>query len=112
MAYSEQTALRLQQALLEHNIDFTQKKMFGGICFMVDEKMCVCTRTKPDGETLLVRISDADYEREIENPDCQPMSDKMKNFLYIHEDGFKSKKQLDNWINMALAYNPQAKKSK
>ena len=41
MAYDEWLAERLRKALEEHKTTFIEKKMMGGLCFMVDDKMCV-----------------------------------------------------------------------
>jgi hypothetical protein len=41
MAYNEELSLRIQNRLLHLNIDFYEKKMFGGNAFMINEKMCI-----------------------------------------------------------------------
>jgi TfoX/Sxy family transcriptional regulator of competence genes len=41
MAYNEHLADRIRRELKDQNASFEEKKMFGGICFMVDDKMCV-----------------------------------------------------------------------
>jgi len=43
MAFNEKTAQRIREILLSKGADFTEKKMFSGICFMVDNKMCCGT---------------------------------------------------------------------
>lgn len=116
MAYNETIALKLRESLHDRTA-FTEKGMFGGICFLVDDKMCVCTKTdKATGEDrLLCRISDADYAREIETADVSPMQHgktAMRNFVYVSENGFRSKNKLDAWVEMCLKYNPEAKRSK
>ncbi|MGC9342589.1 MAG: TfoX/Sxy family protein [Bacteroidales bacterium] len=41
MAYDEFLADRIRAALKDKQISFDEKKMMGGLCYMVDEKMCV-----------------------------------------------------------------------
>lgn len=40
MPYNEFLSDRIAQFLKEQHVAFYEKKMFGGLCFMVDEKMC------------------------------------------------------------------------
>lgn len=117
MAYNESIADRLREAFSEHDMDFAEKKMFGGMCILVDDKMCICTKTEKNtgDDNLLCRVADDDYERELENPGVSPMvhgKSAMSNFLYVAENDFNSKAKLDRWVKMALKYNPLAKKSK
>ena len=43
MAYNEDLANRIRKSLADHGIeDVEEKKMFRGLCFMVNGKMCVC----------------------------------------------------------------------
>lgn len=46
MTANEQLANRVREMLAEHTDNITEKKMFGGICFMVDDKMCVWRSVK------------------------------------------------------------------
>lgn len=117
MAYNELVMNRLREAFLDAETDFSEKKMFGGVCVMVDDKMCICTKTEKDSghDRLLCRISDEDYQRELENPEVTPMGhgkSVMSNFVYVEEADFKTKKQLRRWVKMCLDYNPVARKSK
>ena len=41
MAYNEHLADRINDILKKKNASFYEKKMFGGLCFMVEEKMCI-----------------------------------------------------------------------
>lgn len=50
MAYNETIAAKLRESL--HRTAFTERGMFGGICFLVDDKMCICAKTdKATGST-------------------------------------------------------------
>lgn len=43
MAYNEKTLERIQEILFDKNVVFIEKKMFSGVCIMVDDKMCCGT---------------------------------------------------------------------
>ena len=103
--------------LSDKQVAFSEKKMFSGVCIMVDEKMCCGTHTdKKSGEdVLLCRLSLQDYETALENNDCIPMDftgKSMKGYVYVTENGFRTKKDLEHWIQLCLDFNPLAKKSK
>jgi TfoX/Sxy family transcriptional regulator of competence genes len=111
MAYDEKLADRIREALVEHGItEVEEKRMFSGICFMVDGKMCVCA-TK-DG--LLSRIG-PEYKDALELNGIHGMirnGKPLKDYVYVGPDAMKTKQQLENWINKALAFNKFAKASK
>lgn len=117
MAYNQNTAQRIREFFQAKNADFYEKKMFSGLCFMVDDKMC-CT-TKIDKQTnediLLCRVSDEIYEGAIEMDNVIPMqfaNKTMKGYIYITENGHKTQKDLNYWLQLCLDFNPFAKSSK
>ena len=117
MAYDEQSAQRIRQILFDKKVFFSEKKMFSGVCFMVDDKMCCATHfdKKANQNLLLCRISEEVYETEIEKDECMPMEftgKPMKGFLFITEDGCKTNKQLSYWLQLCLDFNPFVKASK
>jgi hypothetical protein len=117
MAYNEETADRIRAILSDLTNQVTEKKMFSGICFMVDEKMCCATHTdkKTNEELLLCRIGEAAYETAIERDECIPMAftgKPMKGYLYVLESGFRQDADLTYWLKLCLDFNPQARKSK
>jgi hypothetical protein len=117
MAFNEQTADRIRCALFEKRTDISEKQMFGGICFMADNKMCCGTRTdkKTGEELLLCRIGEVRYEEALEMDDVIPMEftgRSMKGYVYVTQDGFRTGKKLNYWLQLCLDYNPLAKKSK
>ncbi|MDF3027421.1 MAG: methyltransferase [Fluviicola sp.] len=117
MAYNEVTAQRIRACLLQRSVDFEEKKMFMGICFMVDEKMLCCTHSDKitNEDLLLCRVSDEDFSELIEQNYVEPMimgERKMKNYLLVSEPGFEKQENLQVWIDRCLKYNPTAKKSK
>lgn len=58
MAFNEKLACRVREliALKERNVE--EKKMFGGLCFMVNDKMCVGV----ESERLMVRLNPEVYD--------------------------------------------------
>lgn len=96
-------------ALKEDNVE--EKKMFGGICFMVNDKMCVCVRN----ERLMLRIDPAIRDGLLEQDGCSPMVHNGRNYdayMCVDETAVKTKKQLEYWVNLSLDYNKVAKPSK
>ena len=110
MAYNEKLADRVREALADIP-DLEEKKMFRGVTFMVDGKMCVSV----SGDELMLRLDPDMTEQLTEENGTRPMvhgGKHMKGFIYISEDRFKNKKDFDHWIKLALDYNPKAKASK
>jgi TfoX/Sxy family transcriptional regulator of competence genes len=117
MAYDEKIANRIRQVFDEKNVSFEEKTMFMGVCFMVDDKMCCCTHIDKDSDesVLLCRLSPEEYEAALAQGIGQPMQMGqriMKNYVFVPANGFKNKKDLTQWVQKCLDFNPLAKKSK
>jgi TfoX/Sxy family transcriptional regulator of competence genes len=115
MAYSELLADRVRQRLSMHSV--TEKKMMGGLIFMVHEKMCIGVDTdrKSGDDRLMVRVGKNAYEALLTKKGCREMDftgKPMKGFLFIYPEGFDYEADLDFWVNQALEFNKEAKKSK
>lgn len=111
MAFNEKLADRVRELLSTTENSVAEIKMFSGICFMVNEKMCAGVQQ----DKMMLRLNPATYESELENDGCLPMDMKgkvMKGFVLIGEDILTTKKKLSYWIDMALEYNKIAKASK
>jgi TfoX/Sxy family transcriptional regulator of competence genes len=103
MAYNEELSLRVQKHLFDLNVDFFEKKMFGGNTFMINDKMCIGIVK----EELMLRVLDINYETLLEQNHVRPMNftgKTMKGFLYIEEEGFKKETDLIQWINYGLEF--------
>lgn len=110
MAYNEQMVNRIREAL-DTDLPIEEKTMFQGLCFMVDDKMCICTRD----HDILCRIGEAQALIELEKGHCRQMINNgrvMKDYVFVEEEHVKTGKQLTYWIKLCLAFNPQAKSSK
>lgn len=117
MAYDEFLADRVRQIFRELRVGFAEKKMMGGLIFMVDEKMCVGVDIdKKTGEDrLMVRIGEEEYLAALKEKGSREMDftgTPMKGFVFIGPDGFDNDDDLEYWLQMAIKFNPQAKKTK
>lgn len=110
MAYDEKLADRVREAMADV-ANVQEKKMFRGVTFMVNDKMCVSV----SGNELMLRLDPELTEQLVEENGTRPMvhgGKHMKGFIYISEERFKNKKDFDHWIKLALDFNPIAKSSK
>lgn len=112
MAYNEDLALRIAE-ILQHEPDVVEKKMFGGLAFMIRGKMC-CGIVKDE---LMMRMVAEKYEEVLQMPHAREMDftgRTMKGFAYIEPEGLKTNRQLKQWIDLALeyAYLPEVAKKK
>jgi len=111
MAYDEKLADRVREIIAIHHKKVTEKKMFGGLCFMVNDKMCVGV----EKERLMVRLDPEKQDEVMEKEGCKPMDftgKVMKGFVFVDIDALNTKKKLEYWMNLALEYNKKAKVSK
>ena len=111
MAYNEFLADRVQNILNEKRIVFEAKKMMGGLCFMVDDKMC-CGIVK---NQLMARIGVDAYEEALTKTGCSEMNftgRAMKGYVFISPEGIDLEDDLAYWIQLCIDFNPLAKSSK
>ena len=110
MAYDEKLAERVKKVLI-HQKTVEEKKMMGGLTFMVNGKMCVGVLK----DELMARIDPEVYETALRKKGCREMNftgKPMKGFVFVSPEGTNNKKDLDYWINLALDFNKKAKASK
>ncbi len=110
MPYNETLLARIREALV-HLPDVEEQKMFRGVTFMVNGKMCICV----SGDDMMCRFDPALQETVAERTGFRAMIMKgkeYKGFGYVSEEGFKRKKDFDYWINLCLDFNSRAKASK
>ena len=110
MAYNEKLTNRVREALAGiSNVE--EKKMFSGITFMVNGKMCISA----GNDRIMCRIDPAVHEESIKKKGCRTVVMKgreYKGYVYVNQEAIKSKKDLDYWIGLALDFNKRAKASK
>lgn len=110
MAYNEELADRTREIISLTHENVEEKKMFGGVCFMVDEKMCLGVIK----ENLMVRIDPVLFEEALEKEGCEPMDftgKSMKGFVFVDNLVLNTKTKLEYWVRLALDFNRFAKKS-
>ena len=110
MAYNEKLADRIREGLSGVN-KVEEKKMMGGLTFMVKGKMCVGILN----DDLMARIDPTVYEEALERKGCREMDftgKPMKGFVFVGPEGTKGKRDLTSWIELALEFNKKAKPSK
>nr|NQU92968.1 TfoX/Sxy family protein [Bacteroidota bacterium] len=111
MAYDEHLADRIKQTLQEKRISFEEKKMMGGICYMVDDKMCAGVIK----DKMMARIAPEVYEESLAKKGCHEMDftkRPMKGFVFVEPEGTDLDKDLEYWVGLCLEFNPRAKSSK
>jgi hypothetical protein len=110
MAYNEQLADRVRLAL-SGTKKLIEKKMFGGIAFMMNDKMCVGV----DKEDLMLRCELERTDELLSRKGARPFDltgKPMKGWLLIAPEGTKSKKDFDWWIQTAVESNEKLTASK
>src|SRR5258706_9177648 len=102
MSYDEKLAMRIRKALAARD-DVVEKKMFGGLCFMVSGAMC-CGLTKSD---FMVRVGPAQYEDALAEPHARPMDftgRPLKGMVYVALEGLRTEAALARWVRRGLAF--------
>ena len=110
MAFDDYQADRIRQ-YLKDKTSYNEKKMMGGLIFMVNDKMCVGV----SNDDLMARIDPDVYEDALTKQGCRKMDftgREMKGFVFIDESGMKSDHDLQYWLDLALDYNTRAKSSR
>jgi TfoX/Sxy family transcriptional regulator of competence genes len=102
MAFDEAVAERIREALARAP-DVVEKRMFGGIAFMVRGNMCCGVI----GDRLMVRVGPDGYEEALSRPHAKPMDftgRPMKGMVYVEPAGFASADGLKGWIARAMPF--------
>jgi TfoX/Sxy family transcriptional regulator of competence genes len=111
MAINENLADRVRELISEREKNVEEKRMFGGLCFMVNDKMCVGV----ESSRIMVRFDPGITAAVMEKEGATPMDftqKVMKGYAFVDIDVLNTKKKLEYWINLALDYNKFAKASK
>ena len=111
MAYDEHLAERVRRGFNKMRVSFEVKRMMGGLCFLVDGKMCLGVEKK----RLVARIDPAVYESALSQKGCAPMDftgRPMRGFVFVSPEGTATDAELDRWLVLALEFNPRAKASR
>lgn len=102
MPYDEGLAQRLREAL-EDRSGVTEKKMFGGLAFLLNGNMCVGVVR----DELMVRVGPDAYDDAL----CQPHAREMdftrkplRGFVYVGSKGFETDADLDRWVQRGVRF--------
>lgn len=102
MAYDEALADRIRGVLLaERNVD--EKKMFGGVTFMVDGQMC-CGVLKDE---LIVKTGPEGFEDLVGRPNVRPFDftgRPMVGIVYVAGPGVAADAELREWVQRGLDF--------
>jgi hypothetical protein len=111
MAYDEFLTERIRRAFQDQHAVFEEKKMMGGVCFLVEGKMAagvvknkMMARIDPEihGQALTMKgVTDMDFTH-------RPM----KGFVFVEPEGTDLDSDLEYWVKLCLDFNPKAKASK
>ena len=111
MAYDEFLADRIRETLKDKKVFYDERKMMGGLCFMVDDKMCLgIIKNK-----LMARVGPEVYEKVLTMKGSSKMDftgRPMKGYVFVEPEGIDMDKDLENWVQLCLEFNPFAKSSK
>jgi TfoX/Sxy family transcriptional regulator of competence genes len=102
MSYNEDLAKRIRLHL-KSTSSLTEKKMFGGIGFLINGNMA-CGVNKQD---LIVRLGEADFEKALKQAHVRifDMTGKpMKGWILISSGGYSSEKSLRSWLDRGVAF--------
>lgn len=101
MAYDEGLAARVRESLEERR-GISEKKMFGGLAFLLDGKMCVGVVR----DDLMVRVGPDAYAAALRKSHAREMDftgRAMKGFVFVGAAGVESDAQLGRWIELGLS---------
>ena len=97
MAYDETLAARIRRALTPRP-DIDERKMFGGLAFMLRGNMCCGVVS----DTLMLRLGNEGAAAALEEPHTRPMDftgRPMKSMVYVDPGGTASDEDLYRWVN-------------
>ena len=102
MAYSEELAARMREVISGRD-GVTERKMFGGIAWMVNGNMACGTL----GEDMMVRLDPADGDRALSEPHVAPMEftgRSMRGFITVRAAGITCDADLARWIDAGASH--------
>jgi TfoX/Sxy family transcriptional regulator of competence genes len=104
VAYDERLAEEVRERLAAEDFDVVEKKMFGGLGFMVEGNLAVAASRRGG---LLVRTDPADAEEVESRPGVEPMEStgrRMPGWFFVAPEALADEGDLDAWIDRALAF--------
>ena len=103
MAYDEELADRIRDVLAGDRT-VTEKRMFGGLAFLVDGKLAVAASSKGG---LLARIDPAQHDRLTRSAHVEAFVMRgrpMDGWLHVDADAVRTTRQLRTWVDRCVAF--------
>jgi hypothetical protein len=103
VAYDEELAERIRE-LIGPEPDLAEKKMFGGLAFLIGGNMAV----GPSGQGgILVRVDPDEWDELISTTNARPMEMRgrqMKGWLRVDDAQLRTKRELAKWVDLGVSY--------
>jgi len=102
MAYDEKLAQRIRDVLSGRD-DVSERKMFGGLCFMVAGHMC-CGLTANE---IMIRVGKDAYDDALAQKHARPMDftgRPLEGFVYVATEGLRTTAALAKWVGRGVTY--------
>ena len=109
MAYDLETAERVRR-ILSSRSDVAEKRMIGGLSFLVDGSMCCGVA----GNALMVRVGAQARERTLAEPHVRPMEfagRALAGFVCVDPAGFQTEASLAGWVQRGIDFVSKPVKS-
>ncbi len=103
MAYDEDLAQRIRD-LLQAEPNLTERKMFGGLAFLVNGKMSVSASGQGG---LLLHVDPADSDELLDRPHAElavMQGRPMQGWLRVEPEGVRTDAELQQWVDGGVAY--------
>jgi len=108
MVSKELMAIKVRKALADMT-SVEEKRMFSGIAFMVNGKLCICVCVAKD--RIMFRIDPDIHDEAIKRKASRTVVMKgheYKGYVYVGEEGISSQEDFDYWMELALDFNKRA----
>ena len=103
MAYDEALADRIRVVIAKRRMRVEEKKMFGGLCFLIGGNMS-CGIVDDE---LMLRVGPDAYESTLAKKHARAMDftgRPMRGMVYVAKAGFRTEKQLAGWLDLGFAF--------
>jgi TfoX/Sxy family transcriptional regulator of competence genes len=103
MAYDEDLANRVRE-LVADEAGLTEKKMFGGLAFLIDGNMAVGVSGQGG---LMVRVEPDQTDALVAKPHARAFEMRgreMQGWVRVDAEGVRTKRQLEPWVRRGVAY--------
>ncbi|MEX2301150.1 MAG: TfoX/Sxy family protein [Bryobacterales bacterium] len=102
MPFDEALAQRTR-SLIRGDYAVEEKRMFGGLAFMVNGHMC----SGISGQDLMVRVGPDIFEQALKRPHARPMDftgRPLRGFVYVSPEGCRTSAKLNGWVKLGLDF--------